>query len=248
MSFTDLLRQSRSSQIAMSHKFLTNYDPNSERVYAFVEGDADEVFYRAQIQKYGIGPHLIFIYNCNGKAGVAEAYADVIKRYPDCQRVLFFLDKDVDDIVGSQWPGDPRIFVTECYSIENYVVSKVALSRYFKDYVKTRKVDVDVDAVLERFESDLSKFHGMILPVMAWIVFLRRAGHRVVLKDLDLNELCRVTDDGIRRKRNRCSIEYLVRVTQIKCPPPDWTQIRATSRELKRLPPKAYVRGKFEAW
>jgi len=248
MSFTDLLRKARSSRVAMFHKFLTNYDPNSERVYAFVEGDADEAFYRAQIQKYVPDQRLIYTYNCEGKAGVAEAYADIVKKHPNCERVLFFLDKDVDDIVGIQWPSDPRIFVTDVYSIENYVVNKQALSRYFKDYVKVRKVDLDIDGVLEEFEVDLADFHRLMLPVMAWIVIMRRSRCRVNLQDVDPAELVRVTDDGNTRKPKRCSIAYLLRVTQVPSPSPPWQRLRVTCNELKQLPAKSYVRGKFEAW
>lgn len=123
MSFTDLLRDARSSRVSTFHKFLTNYDPSTDRVFAFVEGEADEPFYRAQIQKYVPDQRLIYIYNCDGKKNVCDLYAEVVKKYPKCERVLFFLDKDVDDIVGAPWPADPRIFVTECYSIENYVVT-----------------------------------------------------------------------------------------------------------------------------
>jgi hypothetical protein len=232
----------------MSHKFLTNYDPNSARVYAFVEGDADEAFYRTQIQKFVVDPRLIYTYNCEGKAGVADAYADVVKKYPNCERVLFFMDKDVDDIVGIQWPTDPRIFVTDCYSIENYIVNKQALSRYFKDYVKIRRIEVDIDAVLERFETDLDSFHRMMLPVMAWIVVLRRNGCRVNLQDVDPGEMFRVDDYGNHRKNGRCSIAYLVRVTQVNGASPSWRHLKAACAELKRLPAKSYVRGKFEAW
>jgi hypothetical protein len=248
MSYIDVLRKAKSSRASVVHKFLTAYDPNSDRIYSFVEGDADEAFYRAQIQKYIPDERKIYTYNCEGKAGVAQAYEDIVKKYPKCERVLFFLDKDVDDIVGVQWPSDPRIFVTECYSIENYVINKQALSRYFKDYVKIRKIDIDVDSALEQFESDLTHFHKMMLPVMAWIVIMKRAGSRVNLHDLNPGELFGVTDSGSCRKPKRCTIAYLVKVTQVKEQTPDWQKLRITCNELKRLPAKAYIRGKFEAW
>lgn len=197
MSYLDILRKAKSSRISVFHKFLTNYDPNSGRLYSFVEGDADEAFYRAQVQKYIPDDRLIYTYNCEGKAGVAQAYADVVKRYPHCERVLFFMDKDVDDIVGVQWPSDPRLFVTECYSVENYIINKQALSRYFKDYVKVRKVDVDVDKALETFEKDLAHFHKLMVPVMAWIVIMKRAGVRVILNDVNPGELFKVTTAAI---------------------------------------------------
>jgi hypothetical protein len=248
MSFIELLRNARSSRGTVVHKFLTNYDPNSDRVFAFVEGDADEVFYRAQIQKYVPDQRQVYLYNCGGKSGVCHAYEDIIKRYPKCQRVLFFLDKDVDDIVSVTWPSDPRIFTTECYSIENYIISRDSLSRYFKDFVKIRSVEVDLDAVLVGFDDGLRGFHRLILPIMAWIVMARRAGRRVQLQDLDPGELLRVTDDGVLRRPARCSMSYLNRVAQTDLGTPIWRHLRATCTELKRLPARAYVRGKFEAW
>jgi hypothetical protein len=248
MSFTDLLRNARSSRASVVHKFLTNYDPSSSRVFAFVEGDADEVFYRAQIQKYVSDQRQIFLYNCEGKSGVCNAFEDIIKRYPKCERVLFFLDKDVDDIVGAPWPSDPRIFNTECYSIENYIVSRDSLSRYFKDFVRVRRVEVDLDSVLMHFNDGLETFHRLMLPVMAWIVIAKRAGSRVHLQDIDPGALFRVTDEGTFRRPNRRAISYLSRVTQTIVGVSVWKHLRVTCGELKRLPAKAYVRGKFEAW
>lgn len=248
MSFTDLLRSARSSRVSTLHKFLTNYDPNSDRVFAFVEGEADESFYRAQIQKYVPDQRMIYVYNCDGKQNVCELYGELVKRYATCERVLFFLDKDVDDIVSAPWPADPRIFVTECYSIENYVVSRESATRYFKDFVKIRRVDVDLDAVLAHFDEELRNFHRLMLPIMAWIVIMKRAGCKVNLHDVKPSELLDVTDNGTRRKPRRCAIAYLIKVTQTTPGVATWRLLRSTGRELMRLPPKSYTRGKFEAW
>lgn len=248
MSYVDILRTARSSRVSVVHKFLTNYDPNADRVYSFVEGDADVSFYRTQIKRYLTNERKLFTYNCEGKAGVASAYEDVVKKYPTCERVLFFLDKDVDDIVGVLWPSDPRIFVTECYSIENYVVSKDALRQYLQDFVKIRKCDIDVNDVLEQFDQELACFHRVMVPIMAWIVIMKRSGCAVVLQDVNLGELFRVTDRGIDRRLNRCAVAYLTKITQAKGPLPTWWRVRATCKELARLPAKSYIRGKFEAW
>jgi hypothetical protein len=248
MSLVDLLRSARSSRVAVFHKFLTHYDPNSDRIYAFVEGDADEAFYRAQIQKYVSDPRRIYLYNCEGKKGVCDVYYDLIKRYPKCEGALFFLDKDVDDIVSAPWPADPRIFVTEFYSIENYAVSRESLTRYLKDFVKIRRVDVDLDAVLTHFDEGLKGFHRLMLPVMAWIIVMKRAGHRVHLHDLSPGALFDVTDHGTIRRPKRCALSYLLKVTQTTTTTSTWKLVKATCAELNRLPAKTYIRGKFEAW
>jgi hypothetical protein len=216
-------------------------------MYAFVEGTPDEAFYRAHIQSYERDPANIFVYNCERKERVYDAYRGVIERYPNCTRVLFFVDKDVDDIVGKPWPLDPRICVTDCYSIENYLVERAVLARFFADYVKIRRVTVDLEAVLQRFEEEMRVFHAFVLRIMAWIVALRRAGHGVILTDVDMGYFFQMTDSGLRRTC-RARLSTLARITKNEAHAVNWRDVRKTCGELQRLPPKHYIRGKFEAW
>ena len=248
MSFTELLRSVRTSRVTVLHKFLTSYDPNSQRVYAFVEGNPDQAFYRAQIQKYLTDGRDVYLYNCEGKQAVYDTYRDVLVRHPACTRALFFVDKDVDDLIGRQWPTDPRIFITDVYSIENYVICRESMARYFKDFVKIRRVEIDVERVLAEFENNLNLFHRLILPLMAWIVVMRRAGSRVVLTNVDLGALFAVSDRGTIRQPKRRMIDYLCRVTNTTPSGQVWRQVKRVCSELKSLPAKAYIRGKFEAW
>jgi Protein of unknown function (DUF4435) len=249
MSFTDLLRQSRSKPIAALHKFLTNYDPNDRRrVYAFVEGDPDRAFYRSHVQTYVASVSDLYIYNCEGKAEVYSTFRKVVDRYPSCRRVLFFVDKDVDELVGKLWPSDPRIFVTDWYSIENYLVQKEVLRRYLADYVKIRRVEVTPELLTQEFDRQLKVFYRIVTPVMAWIIVMRRAGHRVVLADVDMGEVCKLSDSGTARRRRKGLLSYLQRVSQTPESRNVWRSIRRTSHELRQIEPKRYVRGKFEAW
>jgi len=55
------------------------------------------------------------------------------------------------------------VFVTEHYSIENYIVTKDALARYFEDFVKIRRVDVDLRPALEAFDHRIGEFYKLIL-------------------------------------------------------------------------------------
>ncbi len=248
MSFTDLLRASRSGKTSVLHKFLTHYDPRSHRLYAFVEGDPDQSFYRLHLEKFAIDSSNIFTYNCEGKARVYEVYQAILSRFPRCDRALFFVDKDVDDIIGKTWPADPRIFVTDTYSIENYVICPEAVRKYFRDFVKVRRVDIDMDLILNQFHRQAIRFHSMVLPIMAWIVVMRRSGNHVNLNNVDLGRLFVIRDGEIARLPRRRTMEYLQRVTQTENVRCDWRSVRATCRELRRFVPKKYVRGKFEAW
>lgn len=246
MSFADLLRKSRSSPTAVLHKFLVNYNPSGRQIHAFVEGSPDLAFYRRYLDPY-VDPGAVWLYNCEGKAHVYETYGKIIERFPHCRRVIFFVDKDVDDIIGEAWPADPRIYVTDVYSIENYLVCKEVVTRYLHDFVKLKRVEFDFAPVLSQFDKQRDKFYGVILPLMAWVVTARRSGQRPNLGNIALANLLLFSDSGfVERKRNR--LDYLCKVTGVQLPPGVWKPIRRTCLELKRLPPKRYVRGKFEAW
>jgi len=247
MSFADLLRQSRSTPTAVFHQFLTNYDPSEPRVYAFVEGDADRAFYRAFIDRF-LGERRLFIYNCEGKANVFEAYTRVTQRHPHCRNVFFFVDKDVDELVGKNWQADPRIFTTEVYSVENYLTNFGAVDRYLADFVKLRRVSLDIERVTTLFASQLGDFHQTIRPLMCWIIAARRSGESVVLSSLKLEKLFSYDGTRIKRIRRGSPLEYLYKVTQTTASPQLWRQARRVCRELGQRDPKQYVRGKFEAW
>ena len=161
---------------------------------------------------------------------------------------MFFVDKDVDDLTGKTWPDDPRIFVTEWYSIENYLVCKDVISRYFEDFVKMRRLAVDVQDMLEKFDERLEKFHRKLMPIMGWIIVMRRQGSAVVLNDLQMGALFSLSDAGVSRRAGVRRLEYLSRVTQTPSPIKISGAIRRVCGELSRIDPKRYVRGKFEVW
>jgi hypothetical protein len=217
-------------------------------VFAFVEGDPDAAFYRTYIQSFVENPGQIFVYNCGSKAKVYETYDSVVTHIPDCVRVLFFVDKDLDDVIGQVWPTDPRIFVTEFYSIENYLVCSALVERFFTDFVKINRVDFELTRVVGLFDEQLRIFHRLLLSTMAWIVVMRRAGSRVILADVRMEALFEFGDQGVKRKKHRQAIAYLSRVTQTASQPGVWREVRRACRELRRLSPKRYIRGKFETW
>src|SRR5690349_18681648 len=119
MSFIDTLRSARSSRVAVLHEFWTQYDPRQRRLHAFFEGHDDSIFFGRFLTWFEQQGLRVMPYRCEGKRRVYEAFDQITGRIPDIRNVLFFVDKDVDDILGIPWTTDPRIFVTDVYSIEN---------------------------------------------------------------------------------------------------------------------------------
>jgi hypothetical protein len=161
---------------------------------------------------------------------------------------VFFVDKDLDDILGVPWPSDPRIHVTDFYAVENYLVCKEVVRRFFLDFVKVRKVEFDLEILLPEFDLQLKAFHRAILPLMAWVVTMRRTGRHPVLNDISPGDFLAFRDSRVARRGRVRILRHLERVAQVNFHPGEWRQVRQTFRELHRLQPKRYVRGKFEAW
>jgi hypothetical protein len=248
MTFIDQLRQARFSSTAVLHEFLTQFDPAQQKVHAFFEGHDDGVFYGKFLnQRIPVGTRLC-TYRCEGKAKVYEVFGQIIARYPKAKNVLFFVDKDLDDILGEPWPTDPRIYVTDVYSIENFLVSKDVLYQFFQESIRLSVVDFPIEPILARFDVQLARFHCLTTVVMAWVVAVRRAGLRPNLNDVNVGELFTVSDDCMIRARCGCRVEYLHRTTGIQKRADLTRRVLQTAKELKRISPKRVIRGKFEAW
>ena len=247
-SFIDTLRAGRSSRAAVLHEFLAQYNPHSKRVYAFFEGHDDIAFFSPHIEQQLPPGAQLLPYRCEGKGRVMEAFKGVIERIPHVQRTLFFVDKDLDDIVGTPWPTDPRIYVTDQYSIENYLVTAPVVARLYRDAIKLTNVSFDEESLIAHFEEALARFHRQTLSVMAWILVARRCGLRPLLSNVQMSTLCEVSNNCDIRARRGARMKCLREQTQVSLPPRAGTRIRDARRELSRLPPKRIVRGKFEAW
>lgn len=248
MSFIEKLRIARSSKVAILHKFLTHYDPATRRIYAFVEGEPDGVFYRARLEAIYPTHQEIFIYNCDGKKKIFEALKAITEKYPECRRVLFFVDKDVDDLCGVTWPSDPRVFTTSCYSIENYVICRDAGIRYFRDFIKVRGPDIPLDAFPEELMIQRKALHRLLLPVMAWVIAHRRRHAKIMLSRLDLERIFIMNGTQIKRRVKRCAIVHLSSCNETPAIQASAREVLAVCRELARLDPSIYIRGHFEAW
>ena len=247
MSFVEKLREARSSSSAILQEFWTNYDPNLPRVHAFVEGDDDQVFYRIVLQARTANTQRLYIYRCQGKERVYEVFRKITDRLPSCKGILFFVDKDLDDIIGRPWPTDPRIFVTDVYSVENYLVSRQTFTQLMQDFVQFRGVNFDLEVLAAHFERELNNFYRRILPLMALVVLLRRLGHRPYLNDVQLGQIFGFSADSAVCSKQGTRLAYLSRVCRIPGPI-RVHRLREVARELKRLPPKRFVRGKSELW
>lgn len=245
-SFAEELLNAGASVPAVLHEFLLQHDPKEERVHAFCEGYEDPAFYRPAVEKRA-GTRRIFFYRCHGKAKLFALFADLSSRVGNYRDLLFFVDKDLSDFVPEIYPKDERIYVTDFYSIENYLVCEEVIRRISFDFVILKKCALPKERVVERFVRELARFHRLVTPIMAWTICLRRKGVPVALQNLNLAEMFSL-DAELRVRRMNGTISYLRDKTGVPDSPALWADLRSVIRSLRPVNPKRFVRGKFEVW
>src|SRR5258708_5379456 len=189
MTFLADLRESRRSPSAAYQQFALQYPKTSEDLHAFLEGRDDPSFYFSFLLRVVSDSKKIHMYKCNSKNGVYEAYSKVMRLVQKSSFVLFFVDKDHSDLIGEVHANALNIYVTDFYSIENYIVSEEMLHRVWEDFFNSINLSIEYDAVASKFRSELERFYRLILPLSAWIVFNRRRGLRPNVNNVKLNQL-----------------------------------------------------------
>lgn len=246
MSFADELRHAGTAPIAVLHEFLIQHNPDEERVHAFVEGPEDPLFYGPIVRAFA-AKRPVHFYSCRGKRGVYQVFQAVTSRVGEYRYTLYFVDKDLADVLRETYPADPRIHVTEYYAIENYLCSATVLERALSEFVRIQKCNISTNLIVRRFEEELARFQRLMLVIMAWIICIRRSGQRPNLNNIKLSRIFEFdVDQKIHRSRGIAG--YLCTVAGVPINRIPWRTLRVTMRQARMKEPKTIIRGKYETW
>jgi Protein of unknown function (DUF4435) len=108
-NFADLLREAKNGRVQVLHEFLTNFDPSANRVHCFYEGREDEIFYRNFVSARTTSRLISYI--CGNKRDVYSV-CDAVANHRGYRQSLFFVDKDLSDLMNETWPAHSRLFTT----------------------------------------------------------------------------------------------------------------------------------------
>ena len=250
MLFRDLLIQ----EIENPHSILLEYKLKAKKdkptVHLFVEGEGDKPFYGLFVRAVTQGTFRIEYYPCGDRNKVLEALA-IIEEIQN-NICLFFVDKDLTDFVQEETPENNRLYITDYYSIESFLVNPQILRTYLQETVSQHNKNINLDVIEEKFEVQLSRFYKIMIPIMAWVIALKRQGKKPNIKNIDLSKIYTFNEEmvivrtrGYNQSSRLAYLEYECGVsTDNHCK----TAIRETVRELCNNNPKMFVRGKWEAW
>lgn len=250
MAFLDTLIAAGYAPEANHIKFLHQYKFTDNTVHFFFEGLEDQSYYANYIESTFPEHFILNYYVCDGKANVYAQYSRVNWSVYSKNRVLFFTDKDVDDLVGISYTVDENIFETLYYSIENYLVESEVFKRFLREncFITDTRV---INNLATTFDLQLQNFSQKLIPISAWVIHCRKNSYRVNLSDIDISKIFEISNDFRIEKKTPAgcnhAFDYICKATNTTHF--DFGDIRSIIANLKTINPhKKFIRGKYELW
>jgi hypothetical protein len=152
---------------------------------------------------------------------------------------------------NEEWEGAQDIFVTDYYSIENYLVSEEMLYRVWTELFHFKNITLDFSEIhLEKFREELGRFYQYVLPLIAWITYLRRKEKRPNVNNISFQRFFYFRNDLTLEKSEELRELGEIRLLEQICgeeTPAEWLEeSRTIMAELSALTPKTYIKGKLE--
>ncbi len=245
--FLDDLKASGHAPIATQQRFRLEYKAESADVYAFFESTDDATFYRNQIARHMRPEGRLRIYFCGSKSSVWHLY-QFAEQGDKLANTVFFVDKDLDDFIGQSLPIRSRVFVTNYYSIENYLCTEEAVAAVLEEIIFLPNEGNSYEKILWEFRLGFEDFSIQLRPLFSEVILLRQRSSIVSFSDLGdgLSHCFEMVNlrakpvhewDQIFRNRCRYSISNL-----------GSDDLLATEALLAKKHNHTWLRGKFAVW
>lgn len=247
-----------------------HYSFNSKTLHIFVEALDDFEFYRKSIEFIYI-EYQIKHYPKKGKENVLSSYDVLDWGTYDKSRILFFVDKDYENLLGKSSKKDRNVFVTKYYSIENYL-SSTDVFKYTLEEIFKIKSDIIINELVLKFEECYKKFEEQLIVLTSIILIFRKSNEHMVLENLKMDDFFHIQelnfydfkyrrpDICIKNKRSNLPgfkknlLKDQKKIDHIKKTEADITKIKYKNillniADLRKLnDSKNYIRGKFHLW
>ena len=179
-----LIEERDKSKVALL-QLMQTYNRHDDQVFFIVEGKDDVAFYMAMLQRYPKISDRSSIIVAGNRKNVIRTHDELNwKRYSK-KRVFFFVDRDLSDFTKEYTPKSKNIFVTDGYSIENYIFTKELLSKSLRIFFDTRKInEEDEELIKSLFDAAAREFEKLFTPIMGWIILWKRDKNACELDNL----------------------------------------------------------------
>lgn len=189
MTILDELTESLQSDSPVFIDFLYRYNPKKKQIFAFYEGDEDSSYYHGMIKRVLPKDYELEELVAGCKNNVLKLWREFDWSTYDKHQILFFVDRDL-----SFWLGEPQhfgenVFVTDGYSVENYVVSRQSFEIWlhkFKGFARAKKAELD--NMINTYSRLEDYFSEQMIHIMAAAVVAKRHDNSINLSDYKLSK------------------------------------------------------------
>ena len=155
-TYLDTLRAARERPAVLKMRLASLKSSHPDALVFALEGPADVSVYSHWIQR--LNPQIQYEpFPCNGKWQVLQ-FREMLRRDLGglAKKVYFFIDRDFDDY--RTYGPDPNTFMTDQYSVENYVVTREVLEELLKDEFQCHAAPCVRSRLLDEFDARLTEF------------------------------------------------------------------------------------------
>lgn len=237
-AYVERVKLARHSGAVLKAKLISLRSDSPEAIVLAFEGDDDKIIYGQWIRR--IRPELRYEpFPCGGKKelkGLKNALTRDLNRLDE--KVFFFVDRDFDDLSG--FDSVNAVFVTDMYSVENYLVSEIVLDGLLRDEFPCHGAPDKRNSIIERFRSDYDIFLEVTYSLNRRIFIARKVPIELKKRlPTSLRDIATVAIGNVEPVQVR--VEDVVVCEREPTP----EEISALGEQFNRLEPKARYRGKF---
>ncbi|MBF0564775.1 MAG: DUF4435 domain-containing protein [Nitrospirae bacterium] len=252
MNMKDIHDVAKQSERIYRHVFLQKYNKSAKIVYGFVEGKDDPSFYK------GIIDNLLLPFEWHIEitiVGNKEKVLNVHKlfdwtRFPK-KRIIFFVDRDLSEILKEPIPDEMNIYITDNYSIENDMVNRYTCGRVLEEVCNiTELAHNEKECILSKFDEQLEIFGREMSLIMAWIIYWKRNNLKPELDKIEMNKLFVFNTGQLVKCSNPIPINNVKTIHELceidfnsNC---DITEALADFNKADGV--KRFIRGKYLLW
>lgn len=188
MNYLQKLEEDKKSTTTFFMDFLLRYKPKKKQVFAFYEGDEDSSFYHHLLSK-------VIDDGCELEEIVTGCKNNVIKLQKEFdwdtynkKQIIFFVDRDLSYWLNDFTEYGENVFVTDEYSVENYVVNSQGFKAWlihFEGFARANKSEVD--NMVSEYERIIDKFKQASMPLMAGAVVAKKHDSSISLGDFKIS-------------------------------------------------------------
>lgn len=240
------LAEEAKSDIAAMHQFRILYDPGQISFHFFFEGEEDSLFFMPEARRH-IENNIAHIYDCGGKRNVIQVRDEIKSNGYNMGACLFFVDRDYDDFLDTQVSLDDNTYMTDHYSVENHISSRVAAKILMADVLRISQADPDFARIEATFTEAFRAFHLEIRTLVGWILAAKEEKCSPNLRNTTgLKNI--VTLVGVQPKLTKDGFIEFKKKVVVNGKLPSTPAILKWSRRLNLAAAGLWVRGKYDIW